>query len=361
MSRAVRFAGSSVQLEQRPGRDLEVNMAKLKKKYSGIGGQAVIEGVMMRAGDKYAVAVRKPDNDIEVQVNDCKGFTNKKVSKIPFVRGVFNFIDSLVMGLKTLMYSASFYEEEEVKPTKTDKAMEKLFKDKAMDVVMYITMACSIVFAIALFMILPYFISSLLSKFIESSTVMAIIEGVIRIGIFVGYVCLITLMDDIKRLFKYHGAEHKCINCIERGKPLTVANVRRSSKQHKRCGTSFLLIVMIVSIIFFMFIKTPNPVLRVVLRVLLLPVVAGVSYELIRLAGRFDNVFVNILSAPGLLLQKLTTREPEDEMIEVAIKSVEAVFDWKEYLYKNGYIDEDELRALRAKEDFDFVEAGEKA
>ena len=162
-------------------------MAKLKKKYSGIGGQAVIEGVMMRAGDKYAVAVRKPDNDIEVQVNDCKGISTKKISKIPFVRGVFNFVDSLVMGLKTLMYSASFYEEEEVKPTKTDKAMEKLFKDKAMDVVMYITMACSIVFAIALFVILPYFISSLLSKFIESSTVMAIIEGAIRIGIFVGY------------------------------------------------------------------------------------------------------------------------------------------------------------------------------
>jgi len=336
-------------------------MAKIKKKYSGIGGQAVIEGVMMRAGDKYAVAVRKPDNDIEVQVNECKGISTKKISKIPFVRGVFNFVDSLVMGLKTLMYSASFYEEEEVKPTKTDKAMEKLFKDKAMDVVMYVTMALSIVFAIALFMILPYFISNLLGKFIESSTIMAIIEGVIRIGIFVGYVCLITLMDDIKRLFKYHGAEHKCINCIERGKPLTVANVRRSSKQHKRCGTSFLLIVMIVSIIFFMFIKTPNPALRVGLRILLLPVVAGVSYELIRLAGRFDNVFVNILSAPGLLLQKLTTREPEDEMIEVAIKSVEAVFDWKEYLYKNGYIDEDELKSLRAKEDFDFVEAGDKA
>lgn len=209
-------------------RNLEGNMAKLKKKYSGIGGQAVIEGVMMRAGDKYAVAVRKPDNDIEVQVNNCGGFSTKKISKIPFIRGVFNFIDSLVMGLKTLMFSASFYEEEEVKPTRTDKAMEKLFKDKAMDVVMYITMACSIVFAIALFMILPYFISSLLGRFIESAAVMAVVEGIIRIPIFVGYVCLITLMDDIKRLFKYHGAEHKCINCIERGKPLTVANVRRS-------------------------------------------------------------------------------------------------------------------------------------
>ncbi len=334
-------------------------MAKIRRKYSGIGGQAVIEGVMMRSGDKYAVAVRKPDNDIEVQVNDCKSIVNKKVFKLPFIRGMFNFVDSLVMGLKTLMYSASFYEEEDVKPTKTDKAMEKLFKDKAMDVVMYITMACSIVFAIALFMILPYFISSLLGKYIESATVMTIVEGVIRIGIFVGYVCLITLMDDIKRLFKYHGAEHKCINCIERGKPLTVANVRKASKQHKRCGTSFLLIVMIVSIIFFMFIKTPNPVLRVVLRILLLPVVAGVSYEVIRLAGRFDNIFINIISAPGMLLQRLTTKEPDDEMIEVAIKSVEAVFDWKEYLYKNRYIDEEELEALRAKEGFDFVETGD--
>ena len=335
-------------------------MARIRRKYSGIGGQAVIEGVMMRSGDKYAVAVRKPDNNIEVQVNDCKGIANNKVFKLPFIRGVFNFVDSLVMGLKTLMYSASFYEEEEVKPTKADKALERLFKDKAMDVVMYITMAFSIVFAIALFMILPYFISNLLSKYIESSTAMTVIEGIIRISIFVGYVCLITLMDDIKRLFKYHGAEHKCINCIERGKPLTVANVRRSSKQHKRCGTSFLLIVMIVSIIFFMFIKTPSPVLRVVFRILLLPVVAGVSYELIRLAGRFDNVFVNILSAPGMLLQKLTTREPDDEMIEVAIKSVEAVFDWKEYLYKNRYIDEEELEALRAEEGFDFVETGDR-
>ncbi len=335
-------------------------MAKIRRKYSGIGGQAVIEGVMMRSGDKYAVAVRKPDNDIEVQVNDCKSIASKKVFKLPFIRGMFNFVDSLVMGLKTLMYSASFYEEEDVKPTKTDKAMEKLFKDNAMDVVMYITMAFSIVFAIALFMILPYFISNLLSKYIESATVMAIIEGVLRIGIFVGYVCLITLMEDIKRLFKYHGAEHKCINCIERGKPLTVANVRKSSKQHKRCGTSFLLIVMIVSIIFFMFIKTPNPVLRVVLRILLLPVVAGVSYEVIRLAGRFDNIFVNIISAPGLLLQRLTTKEPDDEMIEVAIKSVEAVFDWKEYLYKNRYIDEEELEALRAEEGFEFVETGDR-
>ncbi|MBE5947617.1 MAG: DUF1385 domain-containing protein [Lachnospiraceae bacterium] len=328
---------------------------KRRSKYSGIGGQAVIEGVMMRNKDKYAVAVRKPDGEIEVQVSDYKTLVkNKKILEFPIIRGVLNFIDSMAVGLKTLMYSASFYEEEEVKPTKTDKAMEKVFKDKAMDVVMFITMAFSIVFAIALFMVLPYFISSLLKPYIESNTLMAVIEGVIRIGIFVGYVLLITLMKDIQRLFQYHGAEHKCINCVERGLPLTVKNVRKCSKQHKRCGTSFLLIVMVISIIFFMFIQTESTLMRVVLRILLLPVVAGVSYEVIRLAGRCDNIFIKIVSAPGMLLQRLTTREPADEMIEVAIKSVEAVFDWKKYLYDNKYITQKEYEKLKAEEDFEI-------
>lgn len=333
---------------------------KRKKKYSGIGGQAVIEGVMMRNKDKYAVAVRKPDGDIEVKVDDYKTIIkNKSIADLPIIRGMFNFVDSMAVGLKTLMYSASFYEEEEVKPTKADKVMEKAFKDKANDVVMFFTMAVSIVFAIGLFMVLPYFLTNLLRPYITSDTLMAVIEGVIRIGLFVGYVCIITLMKDIQRLFQYHGAEHKCINCIERGKALNVRNVRKSSKQHKRCGTSFLLIVMLVSIIFFMFIKTPNPVLRVVLRIVLLPVVAGVSYEVIRFAGKFDNVFVNIISAPGMLLQRLTTREPDDEMIEVAIKSVEAVFDWKQYLLDNGFISKEEAANLRAKEGFEILESGE--
>lgn len=329
--------------------------AKRKSRYSGIGGQAVIEGVMMRNKDKYAVAVRKPDGEIEVKVSDYKTLVkNKKILEFPIIRGVLNFIDSMAVGLKTLMYSASFYEEEEVKPTKTDKAMEKVFKDKAMDVVMFLTMAFSIVFAIALFMVLPYFISGLLRPYIESNTLMAVIEGVIRIGIFVGYVLLITLMKDIQRLFQYHGAEHKCINCVERGLPLTVKNVRKCSKQHKRCGTSFLLIVMVISIIFFMFIQTESTLMRVGLRILLLPVVAGVSYEVIRLAGRCDNIFIKIVSAPGMLLQRLTTREPDDEMIEVAIKSVEAVFDWKQYLFDNGYISESEYDKLKAEEDFEI-------
>ena len=327
-----------------------------KSRYSGIGGQAVIEGVMMRNNDKYAVAVRKPDGEIEVKVSDYKTLVkNKKILEFPIIRGVLNFIDSMAVGLKTLMYSASFYEEEEVKPTKTDKAMEKVFKDKAMDVVMFCTMAFSIVFAIALFMVLPYFISSLLRPYIESNTLMAVIEGVIRIGIFVGYVLLITFMKDIQRLFQYHGAEHKCINCVERGLTLTVENVRKCSKQHKRCGTSFLLIVMVISIIFFMFIQTDSTLLRVGLRILLLPVVAGVSYEVIRLAGRCDNIFIKIVSAPGMLLQRLTTREPDDEMIEVAIKSVEAVFDWKQYLFDNGYISESEYDKLKAEEDFEMI------
>lgn len=330
--------------------------AKRKSRYSGIGGQAVIEGVMMRNKDKYAVAVRKPDGEIEVKVSDYKTLVkNKKILEFPIIRGVLNFIDSMAVGLKTLMYSASFYEEEEVKPTKTDKAMEKVFKDKAMDVVMFLTMAFSIVFAIALFMVLPYFISGLLRPYIESNTLMAVIEGVIRIGIFVGYVLLITLMKDIQRLFQYHGAEHKCINCVERGLPLTVKNVRKCSKQHKRCGTSFLLIVMVISIIFFMFIQTESTLMRVGLRILLLPVVAGVSYEVIRLAGRCDNIFIKIVSAPGMLLQRLTTREPDDEMIEVAIKSVEAVFDWKQYLFDNGYISESEYDKLKAEEDFEMI------
>lgn len=334
-------------------------MAKTKRRrksrYSGIGGQAVIEGVMMRNKDKYAVAVRKPDGEIEVLVSDYKTLVkNKKILELPIIRGVLNFIDSMAVGLKTLMYSASFYEEEDVKPTKTDKAMEKVFKDKAMDVVMFCTMALSIVFAIGLFMVLPYFISSLLRAYVKSNTLMAVIEGIIRITIFVGYVLLITLMKDIQRLFQYHGAEHKCINCVEKGLPLTVGNVRKCSKQHRRCGTSFLLIVMIISIIFFMFIQTESTLLRVGLRILLLPVVAGVSYEVIRLAGRCDNTLVRIVSAPGMLLQRLTTREPADEMIEVAIKSVETVFDWKKYLYDNDYISKKEFEKLKAEEDFEI-------
>jgi len=310
-------------------------------RYSGIGGQAVIEGVMMKNQDKYAVAVRKPDKEIEVMVSDYTGIIkNQKLKNMPILRGVLNFVDSMVLGMQTLTYSASFYEDEEDAKKAAKKAEmtpEELAKQekkdkKKEDVAMGGTVALSIVFAVGIFMMLPYFISSFFQKYIESRLLLGLLEGVIRLTIFISYVGLISLMEDIKRVYMYHGAEHKCINCIESGMDLTVENVRKSSRLHKRCGTSFLLIVMLISILFFMMIRVDSAILKIVLRLLLIPVIAGVSYEFIRLAGRSDNCFVNVLSKPGLWLQKITTREPDDDMIEVAIKSVEAVFDWKTYV-----------------------------
>lgn len=300
-------------------------------RYSGIGGQAVMEGVMMKNQDKYAVAVRKPDHEIVVEVSEYSGIMkDKKIKNMPIFRGVFNFIDSLVLGMKTLTFSASFFEEEaEVEKKEQLSEEEKKKQESAM---MGGTMALSVVLAVGIFMLLPYYISTIFGKFIPSGWLMALLEGVIRLAIFVGYVAAISMMKDIRRVYMYHGAEHKCINCIEHGMELNVENVRKSSRLHKRCGTSFLLIVMLISIVFFMFIRVDSPVLKVVLRVLLVPVIAGVSYEFIRLAGRSDNAVVNLLSKPGLWLQGLTTREPDDEMIEVGIASVEAVFDWKPYV-----------------------------
>lgn len=308
--------------------------------YSGIGGQAVLEGVMMKNKENYAVAVRKPNGEIEIDVEEFDGILPKsKLKTIPFLRGIFNFIDSLTLGMKTLTFSASFYEEEEEKETKTDRLMGKLFKERAEKILMGCTVAFSIVMAVAIFMILPYFISSFLfERFVRNASLLALLEGIVRILIFILYVLSISLMKDIRRVYQYHGAEHKCINCIEKGRPLTVGNVRRSSRQHKRCGTSFMLFVMFVSVILFFFIRVSNPVERVIIRVLLIPVIAGISYEIIRLAGKSDNILVKIISAPGMWLQKLTTKEPDDSMIEVAIASVEAVFDWKTYFKEEfGY------------------------
>lgn len=302
-------------------------------RYSGIGGQAVLEGVMMKNKDDYAVAIRKPDGEIEVEVDVYRGvLCESKLKKIPFIRGIFSFLDSLILGMKTLNYSASFYEDEEAEETKLDKALNKVSGGKAENILMGFTTAFSIVLAIAIFILLPYFLSSLLSGYVRNTSLLAIIEGVIRILIFLGYVVAISLMKDIHRLYQYHGAEHKCINCIEKGRPLTVHNVMRSSRIHKRCGTSFMFFVIFVSIILFFFIRVQNPVYRVLIRIALIPVIAGISYEIIRLAGRSDNIFVKIISAPGMLLQRLTTKEPDRSMVEVAIKSVEAVFDWKAYL-----------------------------
>ena len=303
-------------------------------KPSGIGGQAVIEGIMMKNKDMYSVAVRKPDGEIEVNLGTYRSFVrNKMLRELPLVRGVINFVDSLILGMRTLTFSASFYEEE-AEPTKTDEVLDKLFKGNAEKVVMGLTVAFSIVMAVGIFMVLPYLLTNLLRDYVVSNTLLAVLEGVVRVGIFILYVFLISRMKDIQRVFMYHGAEHKCINCIENGMELTVENVLLSSKHHKRCGTSFLFIVMVVSIIFFIFIDVTSPVLRVVIRLALVPVIAGVSYELIKLAGRSESKFVQIISYPGMLMQRLTTKEPDAEMVEVAIAAVEAVFDWDTFIHE---------------------------
>ena len=304
---------------------------------SGIGGQAVIEGIMMRNKDKYAVAVRKPDKSIDVDIQECGGIAKKyKITTLPFIRGIFSFIDSMVIGIKTLTYSASFFEDEdeqEEEPGKFEKWLLNKFGEIAEKVVMGFTVCLSIVIAVALFMILPLFIADVIEKYVPGVTQshVPVIEGIVKIIIFIGYLLLISLMKDIQRTFMYHGAEHKCINCIEHGMELNVENVRKSSRLHKRCGTSFLLIVMLISIVFFMFIRVDSKILQLLLRLLLIPVIAGVSYEFIRLAGRYENWFLNIFSKPGMWMQGLTTKEPDDEMIEVGIASVEAVFDWRSW------------------------------
>ncbi len=301
-------------------------------KSSNIGGQAVLEGIMMRHKDDYAVAVRKPDGEVFVKKDKCHSVIPwKKLTEIPFVRGVFNFIDSMVLGIKTLTYSAGFYEEEEEELTK-ERAEKKEKQEKWL---MGATVAFSIVAAVAIFMVLPYFLTSFLKNVVPSYTARTVIEGFVRIGIFVLYVALISRMEDIQRTFMYHGAEHKCINCIEHGLPLTVENVKKSSRQHKRCGTSFLFLVLAISIILLLLVRVDSPIMRVVVRVLLLPVIAGISYEVLKLAGRSDNFLVNLISSPGMAIQKLTTKEPDEAMIEVAIAAVEAVFDWRAYEAEN--------------------------
>ena len=305
---------------------------KKKSRYSGIGGPAVLEGIMMKNKDKYSVAVRTPEGDIDVAVEEYESFAPAKaLNRIPFIRGVFNFVDSLILGIRTLNYSARFYEEEQ-DTHKKDKILDRIFKDHTEKILSTVTVIFSIAIAVGLFIVLPYYLSRLLSKVIVSDTALAVLEGVIRVLIFVGYIVLISCMKDIRRVFMYHGAEHKCINCIETGHELTVENVRKSSREHKRCGTSFLFFVIFISVILFIFIRVEDPFARIAIRILLIPVIASISYEIIRLAGRSNNIFVRILSAPGMWLQHLTTREPDDSMIEVGIAAVEAVFEWKEYL-----------------------------
>ena len=297
--------------------------------YSGIGGQAVMEGVMMKNGKDYAVAVRLSDGTIHIDKKQMKT-DGTKVNRIPIVRGIYAFGSSLVIGLSTLMDSASYFEEEDEKKKEMDEKTKKR-KERAE---MAATLAFSIVFAMLLFMVLPFYISKLLGFVTESAVLIAAAEGFVRVLIFLIYVVAIGKTEDIHRVYMYHGAEHKCINCIEDGHELTVENVRSSSRFHKRCGTSFVFVVLVISIFVFMFLQADSRAMQLLYRLLFIPVIAGVSYEFIRIAGRSENKIVNMLSKPGLALQKITTAEPEDEMIEVGIASVEAVFDWKAFVEK---------------------------
>lgn len=293
---------------------------------TSIGGQAVIEGVMMRGPRKMAIAVRKPDGEIEVDVKPVNVLAMKyKICKLPILRGVISFFESMVTGVRSLMYSAEFFDIEEEQPSKFDRFLEEKFGDKLKDVVIYSSVIFAVLFSVLLFFMLPAFVTGFLQKIIPNRTVIVALEGLVRICIFMGYLLAVSKMPDIQRVFMYHGAEHKSIHCYEHGEELTVENVKKFTRLHPRCGTSFLLIVMIISIFVFLFIRSDNMVLRLVYRLLLLPVVAGISYEIIKFAGRHDNRFTRIISKPGMLLQYMTTREPDDSQLEVAIASLQAV------------------------------------
>ena len=297
-------------------------------RYSGIGGQAVLEGIMMKNAEKYSVAVRCPDGSIASEVAEYRSITEgHKWMEWPILRGVFRFVDSLKLGMKTLTYSAEMAGLEEAKEAE----QEGKKSSAGESLVMGGAILGAVAMAVGLFVLLPVLLANLLKHVTESSFLIGLCEGLLRLVIFIVYVKAISLMKDIRRTYMYHGAEHKCINCIEHGLPLTVENVRASSKEHKRCGTSFMLFVMLISIIVFMFVRFDNVWLRMASRLVLIPVVAGVSYEFIRLAGSTENRLVNAISKPGLWMQRLTTKEPEDDMIEVAIRAVEDVFDWQAF------------------------------
>ena len=329
-------------------------------KSSNIGGQAVMEGIMMRHKDKYSIAVRRPDNEIELKVEDYKCvFGNAKFLKYPLIRGVVSFVDSLVVGTKCLMYSAEIAGDEEDEEDKQknaalseeELAAKKAKEDKQFKWLLYVTVAVSIVVSVAAFMLLPYALASLCRRVGASEFAVTIVEAFVKLALFMGYMLLISRMKDIQRTFMYHGAEHKCINCVEHGLPLTVENVLASSRLHKRCGTSFLFLVMLVSIfLHFIFVLVPFYWVRLFGRLLMVPVVAGISFEIIQWAGRSDSKLADFFSKPGLAMQKLTTKEPTADMAEVAIRAVEAVFDWKAYLRENFENAEGEIKKAEEAE-----------
>lgn len=296
------------------------------------GGQAVIEGVMMRGKKVYATAVRTPDGEISVEKKDNETLLGKyKLFTYPIFRGMSAFVDSLIMGTKLLMRSAVIAgEDDQVEPSKLEKKLMDKYGNKFTDYMMYFSVAVSMVIAILLFFMLPVYLGSFFNRFIGGTYMLGVIEGLIRITIFLVYIFFISRMKEIKRVFEYHGAEHKTINCFESGQALTVENVKKHSRMHKRCGTSFLLIVMVVSMIVFVFVRTDDIGMRMLSRVILVPFISGISYEIIKWAGRSDSTLVKIVSAPGMSLQKLTTSEPEGDEIECAIAALISVLQEEE-------------------------------
>ncbi|CAH2215022.1 conserved membrane protein of unknown function [Tepidibacter aestuarii] len=315
---------------------------------STVGGQAVMEGVMMKNQNKIAVAVRKSDGDIEIDKKNIKSWViDKGFNKIPFLRGGFILLETMVEGIKALNFSAQFFdEEEEVEPSKFEKFLEDKFKDKTNDILIYFSMFIALVFSILLFILLPTFLGGILKKVTDNVMILNFVEGLVRIGVFLAYVSIISLNEDIRRVFQYHGAEHKSIYCYEEGLDLTVENARKFSTLHPRCGTNFMFIVMIVSMLIYFLFGWPNPLVRILSRLVCIPIVAGISYEIIKIAGKYDNVFVRIISLPGMMLQKITTREPDDEQLEVALCALKAALE--EEVEKNDYKTDDEKVGKRA-------------
>ena len=296
------------------------------KKKTSIGGQALIEGIMMRGPVLTSMATRMPDGSIDVETwNTHKGSKTPWTRKTPFIRGIFNMVDSMVVGYHCLMKSAEKAGVEDEEPSKFDRWLEQKLGDNMMKVLGGFAAVLGVALAAVLFIFIPTGLSSLLKPLIGTGVGLSLIEGLIKVVILVGYMWLCSRMKDIRRVFEYHGAEHKSIACYEAGLPLTVENVRPQRRLHPRCGTSFLFLVVFISIIIGSFISWANPAIRMLLKLLLIPVVVGISYELIKLAGRSDGIFTRIISAPGMWLQHITTCEPDDGQIECAIAALTAV------------------------------------
>ena len=294
-----------------------------------VGGQAVIEGVMMQSKDKRAIAVRKSNGKIVLKKNNIKSWINEtNINKIPFLRGSFILLETMIEGIKSLNFSSEFFIEDGEEDA-FDRFIKKIFKDKANDAIIGISLVLSLLFSVGIFILIPTTVGGIFSKIIDNKLILNLIEGIIRISILFAYIVIISQNSDIKRVFQYHGAEHKSIHFYESGLELTVENAKKFTTLHPRCGTNFLFIVMFTSIILFSFFGWPNPLVRVVMRILFIPIVAGISYEIIKFLGKYNNKFTKIVAYPGMMLQKFTTKEPDDEQLEVALTALKAVINEK--------------------------------